>query len=591
MPPLSHTCPMKKGVLYISKLPVKSLRFRIVSSVVIIVLLLVLLIFINNLYAINTIRSQVYESHKITLQMYQNQINNGFNDVETYLLSLAYNDGDIVTLENPPRPLDWYTAISREQKKLSQAIPSYSVIDGIFIYASSYEAIWIDAIQTSVTNTRRVKVKEHIVPLLENDAVFTEENKGNWFAAEIGNSYYFFRVIKIRGTYIGAWVNMESITGPVTGMGENIAQVFYCGQDGLPYQHSLAAGGLWVDVVATARHYTLMDDVNRYLLIAQPSGQSHYLVAMVPDNNILEGLEDFWPALMIVGGGVLVVLAVLILMMRHFMIKPLDQLTLAIGDLADGNLDARVEERELCDEFVEINAAFNKMVGEIKELKINVYEEKLSKQKSQLLYLQQQTTPHTYINCLNTIYGLASTGQNDLVQQMALDLSRHLRYTLEGHLVVPLLKEVEHINNYIELTKIRFPDSVDCFISIEAAALDALVPPLVIHTFVENTIKYEVVVGEKTAIYIRGHVEGKDVYLTFWDTGEGYPPEILEKLQSGSWKSDGDGKQIGLYNLTQRLPLVFGEGRTKIAFCNRPGAGAQIDIIIPYITESQWEDR
>jgi two-component system sensor histidine kinase YesM len=116
------------------------------------------------------------------------------------------------------------------------------------------------------------------------------------------------------------------------------------------------------------------------------------------------------------------------------------------------------------------------------------------------------------------------------------------------------------------------------------------IPPLLLQTFVENTIKYEVLPGEKTYIHLQVSRQADSLHLLVWDTGEGYSQESLDYLASqGSAPADESGRRIGLTNLRQRILLLFGADRSNIGFSNRDGAGAQMEITLPYL--DKWEDE
>lgn len=92
--------------------------------------------------------------------------------------------------------------------------------------------------------------------------------------------------------------------------------------------------------------------------------------------------------------------------------------------------------------------------------------------------------------------------KNDLVRDMTTYLGNHLRYTMEGTTVDALYKEVDYVENYLHIQELRFPGSLCAYVEIAPDVREVKVPPLILQTFVENTVKYQVVVGERTEIYI-----------------------------------------------------------------------------------------
>ena len=98
------------------------------------------------------------------------------------------------------------------------------------------------------------------------------------------------------------------------------------------------------------------------------------------------------------------------------------------------------------------------MTGQIRNMKIENYEKKLEMQETILKYLQIQKNPHFFLNVLNGIYSLATSGNMLQVRTITLELIKHVRYVLSVEkILVPLLEELEFTQNYVKIQKIRFP--------------------------------------------------------------------------------------------------------------------------------------
>ena len=152
-------------------------------------------------------------------------------------------------------------------------------------------------------------------------------------------------------------------------------------------------------------------------------------------------------------------------------------------------------------------------------------------------------------------------------------------------------KEIDHVRNYLSLTELRYPNTLQCELEIQPETDTAQVPPLMIQTFIENTIKHETVPGEPMEIHLSVSLywQGSErkVHVCIWDTGQGYPQDVLQRLiaESESPMEDyqpSDGTHIGLSNTIQRIWLLY-DGKAEIHFSNREGAGAQCDILLPFV--------
>ena len=244
--------------------------------------------------------------------------------------------------------------------------------------------------------------------------------------------------------------------------------------------------------------------------------------------------------------------------------------------LRDGNLDTRLPEKEPCAEFRMVNETFNDMAVNIKKLKIGVYEEKMLRQQSELQYMKLQVNPHFYINCLNIIHNLSIMKKNDLICEMTGYLGNHLRYTMEGNTLDHLSREIEYVKNYIRIQELRFGKSLKVFMEIEPGTEEVMVPPLVIQTFLENTVKYQVVAGTLTEVYIivcwAECPEDHRIRIEIWDNGKGFPQNILDNLQDGKRVIDERGEHYGIRNVCTRLHLIYG-GKEKIQLANHEETG------------------
>ena len=180
---------------------------------------------------------------------------------------------------------------------------------------------------------------------------------------------------------------------------------------------------------------------------------------------------------------------------------------------------------------------FNDMVSEIKNLKIDNYEKALDIQKSYLQYLQMQVNPHFYLNALNIIYSLAQMKHYALIQEMTMSLVEYSRYMFRSpEQLVTVQQEMEHVEHYMKIQQMRFPDRIVFTAEISAEVEDALIPPFVIQSFVENSIKYAVNFEQHNVCSIRGKIVESHgelyVLIEVRDNGKGYQEEVLELLLS-----------------------------------------------------------
>lgn len=183
--------------------------------------------------------------------------------------------------------------------------------------------------------------------------------------------------------------------------------------------------------------------------------------------------------------------------------------------------------------------------------------------------LRSQLNPHFLFNTLNAISALVERDPRG-TRRMIARLSDLLRYTLEESTdtEVPVHRELDLLEEYVELMQIRFQGKLDVRIHVDEGVRDALVPNLVLQPIVENAIKHGVsqVGGGEIAILARRRDD--DLVLTVHDSGAG---------------PAGGEAGVGLTNTNARLKQMYGD---RYAVTLRAGAqgGTDAEIVLPFHT-------
>ena len=169
---------------------------------------------------------------------------------------------------------------------------------------------------------------------------------------------------------------------------------------------------------------------------------------------------------------------------------------------------------------------------------------------AQLQMLRYQVNPHFLFNSFSSLRALIRTNQVK-AEEMVSKLSEFYRYSLttKNNAEVPLIEEIEAVENYFVIEKIRFGDKLEFYVTIDSLAEEYPVPCFLIHPLVENAIKY----GMKTSklpliIKIDAFVKKNNL--------------IICVANSGSWlKNTGSnnihGTSTGLSNIKSRLEYSF----------------------------------
>lgn len=204
--------------------------------------------------------------------------------------------------------------------------------------------------------------------------------------------------------------------------------------------------------------------------------------------------------------------------------------------------------------------------------------------EADLKALQAQINPHFLFNVLNTIGRLALLEHADKTQEMIYAFSDMMRYTLkkENNDFVTLGEEVDHVNNYLSIQKMRLGNRLDYAIDIDEAASDILCPFMTIQPFVENAINHAIgpnIDGGK--IRISAHMKDDYVSIRVIDDGKGIEPEVIETLLNGTYVGKGErGAGIGIDNSNKRLKYYFGD-EFGVRFNETVDSGTEVVLRLP----------
>ncbi len=554
-----------------------SLRFRIFLLLMLLIFFFSALVAYNNFSAFSLLRKNVYRNTEDTLILYQEHLDNTLERTETWLYTMALDNTTLFTLKNTPyNTTTWFSALHQLQTDFSHAMSIYTA-NGFFCYLPSCEQLITTSSQKDTLPFRQAVL----------DAI-SQENPDffSWALFRSGDSYYLLRILFIDNAYTGAWVSLDTLLDSMTGK-EDGSRLVFSDAEGLLYRSGQPSITITPPRQQKEAPYACehIEGEKMFAVSRKLSSSDSYLTLLVPYADINSASTSLYTALLIVGFSFLVIWIMLVHILNRWILKPVADLITGISHLRTGDLDTHVTTGGQLDEFQNMTTAFNDMVTEIKDLKIDVYERKLQGQKLEAQFLKQQITPHFLINCLNTAYQLTETDHPELARKMLRDLSQHLRYTLSSGQTVTLGEELDVVRNYIELSGIRYPGCLSLSLNCPDGLLQATAIPLLILNFVENTIKYEIVMGQLLEIHIEiSHYQKEDekrLAISIWDSGKGFSDKILTDLHDIENYLALEDYHIGITNVILRARYAF---ETPVfTFSNRPGAGAQIDIDLPYI--------
>ncbi len=196
--------------------------------------------------------------------------------------------------------------------------------------------------------------------------------------------------------------------------------------------------------------------------------------------------------------------------------------------------------------------------------------------ETELKALKQQLQPHFLFNTMNTIAVLVREGRNDDAVTLLARLSSLLRMSLEmGQMPeVTLRQELEFIERYVGIQKLRFADKLTVTMDMQPDALEAKIPNLLLQPLVENAILHGIApLTRPGTVSLTGRVAGDRVHVEVSDNGCGFVVSA----------SRGGRRGIGLSTTQERIAKRYGPtGEFRLE--SEPGRGTTIRIGFPYNT-------
>jgi len=194
--------------------------------------------------------------------------------------------------------------------------------------------------------------------------------------------------------------------------------------------------------------------------------------------------------------------------------------------------------------------------------------------EAELQALKHQLHPHFLFNTMNTIAVLVREERNQEAVQLLARFSSLLRTLLDNTRVqeVTLREELDFLERYMEIQKMRFSDRLNFLVTVEPAALDARIPNLILQPLVENAVLHGLAQkADPGTVEVRGRVTAGRLHLEVRDDGPGYVTHGREGVPEG----------IGLSNTRERLARTYGN-QHQMVIQSEKGHGVVVSLVLPY---------
>lgn len=560
-----------------------------ISMILMCVCALVLMAFAG--MSLKNLMNQEIENQKAILKLNIDNINENLSSLENYLLQTFSDSEEIVNIETSKDETKVFMARQSLTRSLKRIIGWNESLQILFCYSpDSMDKIFIRVSAEEGGFKQQKELGEQIQSYIDMRLKQNLFPGDGYLLTKVKNKGYVIRFYKIRNSYFGMCMDAETILRPLEEL--NSAQdctAFLCNING---ELIYASGEADKSVSITDNGKLLEREGEQYLQLNYLSKKGDfYIGTWTKVQAITSQIQGMSRLIIVFVFSVLLFMLGVSLLIRRALYRPIHDMEQSMKRVGNGEWDLVVRESSRILEYDSMIQNFNEMVSEIKNLKIQKYEKELDIQKLYLQYLQMQVNPHFYLNALNIIYSMAQVQNFEVLQEMTMSLVEYSRYMFrEPGSLVTISQEMEHVDNYMKIQRLRFPDRIDYQVSMSSEIEDAMIPPFIIQSFVENSIKYAVNFEQHNVLSIHGKLnEIEDelyVQIEIRDNGTGYGQEILEMMNESI--SSKDGHQVGIRNVKARLALVFGAD-AKVILKNEDGAVTI--LLIPLTWQEVDEDE
>lgn len=553
---------------------IQTLTGKITIVIVLIVFPVIFMVYQNGRSTRQNWQEQQITKAEDDLALYASSMDHIFDILEETLLYLPINNNSFNQLVSFPQSdtqRHWSLLISIKEQ-ISSIKEIYPFMENIFVYYPEQNLFLNEKVNPEMTAVIRKQA--------ENFSGSAASSK-LWNTVSTANGYYLYWLYKRDGYCLGSWISYDALLSYIC-QNESTAAA-----DTPTYLLTDFAGNVLttqggITVIPREDLGATVEKDGQFFITCQALHPGVYIARILGTAEL--GLSPHWYSSSFAAVTVLALLLVIcvVLCISHWVLTPVKELTQGIEEIASGNIEHRLQNPSGTSlEFEKIETEFNHMMDQLKDMQIQIYQQELEQNETKLRYLSQQIQPHFILNSLNTLYTY-SNRDVEATRKIIRLLSQYYRYVVNiESRYVNLGQELDHIENFLKLQKIRFPRKLDYEILCEDGIDIVPIPPFLLESFIGNSLKYGQDEQEKIMIRIQAvQVEPFVIRISVQDQGEGFSPEILEAIEEYH-KTHVKNELLGtgIYNCIERLNLIY-QDRAQIRCYNALPHGAVVEITI-----------
>lgn len=315
------------------------------------------------------------------------------------------------------------------------------------------------------------------------------------------------------------------------------------------------------------------------LLLILVSGFAGLTVCAALRHKSADGSISLFPILLLLGAFSLAAIVLYFVMVY----LPIRRLAKALQQMVEGDFDTFLPEAGTSD-LSGVSHEFNAFLISVRQIIQNEYNIKLLKKHAELNALQSQINPHFLYNTLDSIAWMCEQGRAGDAVKMIHALARLFRISISrGHELIPIAKEIEHAENYLEIQKYRYKNQFTYTFDVDPGCLDYYCNKITLQPIIENAIMHGLdLLVEEGHISVRVTQDGEDILFCVEDNGVGMSAEQAAAILG---QEDQDRTGIGIKNVNDRLQIYFGK-QYGLRIASELDVGTRVEIRMPKIKEA-----
>lgn len=367
----------------------------------------------------------------------------------------------------------------------------------------------------------------------------------------------------------------------------------YMGNNEL-YHYGNAENSIELSKIRESQPYTIYSNGNKKNFIVKMNSKycDWSFFYSIPYDTIYIKFQWALKAAILFYSAIFFILIILSILLSDSISKPLKSLIIKMQNISEinfttSNISLRYSGRK--DELGLLSETYQTMLKEIENLIQENYIKQLTIKDTQYRSLQAKINPHFMYNTLDSIYWMALNEKQQDISVMVFSLGQLLRESVKSSddykYLISLRHELEILNHYINIQKIRFKEHLTFRENVDPSLLNYMVPRMMLQPIVENSVKYSVEsIADDCIIELNISAIDNKLVIQIKDNGIGVDPLLIQKLQSGEYIPKGTG--IGLTNIISRLDFIYGsDGNLKIRNASPQGCIVELTIPIRVVEE------